>query len=156
MPNTVSYALFPLANHRMLSTTTLLCTASRLLSQHCTDKTLWELQYVSTEIQKKSSRIKHQSSDNRSSLLFCVYTDSFGVVFCTFLLEQQQLQQQQGSSHNDHRKLNRHYLKELTQRLQATDGIHQMYSITYLMPSAPVCYVRCLTGNKRNHNEETW
>jgi len=57
----IFYALFPLANHRMLSTTTLLSTPSLWLSLLCTYKTLRELQYFSAEIQ----RSKQQGSRNR-------------------------------------------------------------------------------------------
>lgn len=72
MSISISYALFTLANHRVLSTTTLLSTPSLWLSLHCTDKTLRELQYISTEIQNN----EQQGSTYR------VQTTEFTVILC--------------------------------------------------------------------------
>lgn len=92
MQNT-SYTLFPLANHRVLSSTTLLCAATWWLSLNYTRKKKTKKKqpsesYSMFQLRSKtmSSRIKQQSSDNRSSLWLCVNTDSFVLHFVPFCL----------------------------------------------------------------------
>lgn len=138
MPNPTSYALFPLANHRVLSTTTLLSTPSRWLSLHCTDKTLGSYSMFQLRSNTMSSRDEvTEFRQQEFTAILCLH-GFFCIMFCSFLLPLLQQQQHIRISCNDHEKLklNHHYLKELTQRLQPTDGIYQTDSITYLTPSA--------------------
>lgn len=149
MQNT-SYMLFPLANHRVLSSTTLLCAATWWLSlNHAGEKNPSE-SYSVFQLRSKtiSSRIKQQSSDNRSSLQLCVNMDSFVLHFVPFRLS--------GSS---------------DVAATATKGVEIAVAgakaATYKWNSPDIfrdvgnaicsaCYVSILTGNKRKHNKETW
>lgn len=83
--------------------------------------------------------------------------DFFAMCFVPFCCRCHISGSKKGVGCNDHEKLklNYRYLKDTTQRLQPTDGIHQTDSITYLTPSALACYVSFVTGNKRKLDEET-
>lgn len=78
-----------------------------------------------------SSRIKQQSSDNRSSLRLCVNTDSFVLHFVPFCLS--------GSSEVAVTAIKRLQIAIAAagERLRPTDGIYQTYLGMWGKPSAP-------------------
>lgn len=95
--------------------------------------------YIMFQIRSKTMSSRDEVTEFRQqefTAILCLH-GFFCIVFCSFLLPLPQ-QQHIRLSCNDHEKLklNHHYLKELTQRLQPTDGIYQTDSITYLTPSA--------------------
>lgn len=145
-----------MANHRVLSTTTLLSTTLQRLSLHCTGKTLRELLYVSTEIQN----IKQQGSNaefrqQKFTAILCLH-EFCRAVFCscllTLLLHQQQQHQPQ-QPHHTQISVNDCSAAQAKSLLPHRADV----KVARCIPRAiwPTCSVSHLTGNKRRLNEKT-
>lgn len=143
-----------MANHRVLSTTTLLSTTLQRLSLHCTGKTLRELLYVSTEIQN----IKQQGSNaefrqQKFTAILCLH-EFCHAVFCSCLLTLLLLQQQQPQQrHHTQISFNDRSASQAKSQLPHRADV----KVARCIPRAiwPTCYASHLTGNKRRLNEKT-
>lgn len=158
MPNSTSYALFPLANHRVLSTTTLLSTPSRWLSLHCTDKTLGELQYVSTKIQNN----EQQGWSNRvqTTRVHCYFVFTWILLHRVLFLFASAAAAAAAAHKNQLQWSWEAKAKSpLPQRADAKAATYRwdLPNRLHYIPNTicPTCYVSCLTGNMRKLNEET-
>lgn len=156
MPISISYALFPLANHRVLSTTTLLSTPSLRLSLHCTALTN-PLESSSTfQLRSKTMSSRDQVTEFRQQV-HCYSVFTWILLHCVLFLfasttaAAANLNQPQRSWEDEAKSL----LRQRTDEKAPADGIYRADSITYLTPSALACYVSFVTGNKRKLDEET-
>lgn len=156
MPNPTSYALFPLANHRVLSTTTLLSTPSRWLSLHCTDKTLGSYSMFQLRSNTMSSRDEVTVQTTRVHCYF-VFTwillhhvlFLFASAAAAAATHKNQLQWSWEAKAKSPLP-QRADAKAATYRWDLPNRLHYIPNTI-----CPTCYVSCLTGNMRKLNEET-
>lgn len=117
MPISISYALFPLANHRVLSTATLLPTPSSWLSLLGAGKNPSESQ---SSVQPEIQSLEQWGSRNRVQTkrvhCFSVFTWILYSIFCSFLPPKQQQLIRISHRRQEELELNQHHLVKPTQK----------------------------------------